>query len=93
MENEIWLDVVGYEGKYSVSSMGQVKNLLSGKLLSSKSEWVGLCREGEVFQILRKKLVAEMFIPNPLNLPTVKIKKQIVELQEALYSIIQGETK
>ena len=27
MENEVWKDVVGYEGSYQVSNLGNVKSL------------------------------------------------------------------
>lgn len=42
MENEIWKDIIGYEGKYQVSSFGNVKNL---NYAQTKIEKIMPCRE------------------------------------------------
>jgi len=65
---EIWRDVVGYEGLYSVSDMGQVRG--PRKLLRPGADGggylaVNLCKDGH--QVLTKvhRIVAAAFIPNP----------------------------
>lgn len=69
---EIWRDIKDYEGLYQVSNLGRVKNSRTGKLLKLYINNCGYC-----YVLLRDKcllthrLVAEAFIPNPYNLPTV----------------------
>lgn len=74
MSEEVWKDVVGYEGKYMVSNIGNVVSLLHGgkrflkKIISSSGYYViGL--HGRPVGIHR--LVAAAFIPNPLNKPCI----------------------
>lgn len=91
MENEIWRPVVGYEGLYEVSNFGRVKSLAREtnnqyckedrilKLKSSKTGYlsVGLKSPGEKQKLyLVHRLVAEVFIPNPYNLPQVNHKDE-----------------
>lgn len=82
MKEEIWKDVVGYEGLYQVSNLGRVKSLgfdkwHKGKILKpsydSKGNYlfIGLHADGKVTQRNVHRLVAEAFIPNPNNLPCV----------------------
>lgn len=73
---EIWKDVPGYEGIYIVSSFGRIRNLVSGKFIKSSQKNDGYCRVclskngcGKCINIHR--LVAQVFIPNPDNLPQV----------------------
>lgn len=72
-ENEIWKEIKGYEGLYAVSNKGRVKNLMSGKVLKNVIDPNGYLRiklsRGNVRRIHR--LVAQAFIPNPLNLPYI----------------------
>ena len=79
---EIWKDVVGYEGLYQVSNLGRVKSLgfdkwHKGRILKpafdSKGNYlfVGLHKDGKVTQRNVHRLVAESFIPNPNSLPCV----------------------
>lgn len=76
---EIWKDVVGYEGSYQVSSWGRVKSLKAGKekILSEIISTRGYCqlllyKRGEK-RVNAKvhRLVATAFLPNPYDLPEV----------------------
>lgn len=78
---EVWKDIEGYEGKYMVSNLGNVKSLKYGgkdceKNLTPKVNncgrlWVELFRNGERKQFLIHRLVAKAFIQNPNNLPQI----------------------
>ena len=79
--NEIWKDVVGYEGKYQVSNYGRVKSLNyrgTGQERILKQTFntcdylaVVLRKDGERRQLMVHRLVAETFIANPDNKPRV----------------------
>ena len=70
--NEIFVDVLGYEGLYKVSNLGNVLSVKRNKLLKPGKE-----NNGYLKVILRKngknknyyvhRLVALSFLPNPLN--------------------------
>ena len=75
---EIWKDVVGYEGFYEVSNMGRVRNTSTHYVLSQylgnngyMSLRLGKCNKDKKMLMLVHRLVAEAFIPNPNNLPCV----------------------
>lgn len=63
---EIWKDVVGYEGRYKVSNTGKVRGLLSGKILKPYNQrgYLFVClrvhQKGRNFSIHR--LVASAFV-------------------------------
>lgn len=63
---ERWLPVPGYEGWYSVSDQGRVRNARTGRLMaqSSAQEYlrVHLCREGNVRYHKVHQLVAAAFL-------------------------------
>lgn len=81
MSKEKWLPVVGYEGRYFVSSVGRVKNSY-GKMLRADTR----LKTGYKYVILRNgtsgfhanihRLVAMAFIPNPDNLPIINHKNE-----------------
>lgn len=77
-ENEIWMAIKNYPN-YEVSSMGRVRSLyrrvphiLKPAVTNSLGHLkVGLYKDGKVKQLFVHRLVAEAFIPNPENKPTV----------------------
>lgn len=78
---EIWKDVVGYEGHYRVSSLGRVKSLKFNreKILSLRCRGDGridayLTMDGLTSTYSVHRLVAIAFIPNPQKKPTVNHK-------------------
>lgn len=89
MTEEIWIDVLGYEGFYKVSNTGKLKSLKriikrnDGKYnhIFEKIMTGGKTPRGYTFHCLKicnvkeqkyiHRLVAQAFIPNPLNLPQV----------------------
>lgn len=85
MEN--WLPIAGYEGLYEVSDLGRVRSLVRrnnrwkpGVLKPRKDRrgylHVRLYKDGKVKDMSVHRLVAEAFIPNPLNLETVNHKDE-----------------
>ena len=83
MENEVWKDVIGYEGLYQVSNFGNVKTLKYGKekiLKPGKNSHgylqVVLCKNNTCKSYSIHRLVAQSFIPNPLNLSEINHKNE-----------------
>ncbi len=68
---EVWKDVVGYEGKYLVSSEGNVYSFLTKKILKNilinGYYKVTLCKDGKYHMEWVHRIVAKAFIPNPKN--------------------------
>lgn len=76
MQNEIWKDVIGFEGLYQISSLGNVKSLqkniiLKPALTKKKYYVVKLCFKNNSKSIVVHRLVASAFITNPFNKPSV----------------------
>jgi hypothetical protein len=85
IQNEVWKDVIGYEGLYQISNFGRVKSfpkwmgsyyskekILTPKVDKDGYENVGLCHPNNKRKYLRiNRLVASAFIENPNNLPQV----------------------
>lgn len=84
---EIWKDIKGYEGKYQVSNLGNVRSLnyhqtqgiktLKCWLSSAGYNTVTLCSNGRGENFTVHRLVAEAFVPNPNNYPVVNHKNEI----------------
>lgn len=73
---EYWLPIKGYEGIYSVSNIGRVASLRRGLILKPALDGKGyyhVVLQTGTHKRTRKihRLVAETFIPNPLDLPCV----------------------
>lgn len=74
MEQEIWKDIIGYEGLYQVSSYGTVKSL-TNRLKPIKNHSIGkggyphvaLWKENKQVLFYVHRLVATYFIPNHEN--------------------------
>ena len=83
---EIWRDVVGYEGLYMVSNYGKVMSLnyckrgyaklLTPKVNRSGRLWVNLYKNGVNKPFLIHRLVGTAFIPNPDGLPQINHKDE-----------------
>lgn len=83
--HEIWKDVVGWEGLYQVSNLGNIRTLHYTKpyLMHPKPDKYGYVSVSLVKRNSLKykwcrvhRLVAEAFIPNPDNLPQVNHKDE-----------------
>ena len=79
-EKEIWKDIKGFEGKYQVSNLGNVKSLnynrtKKERILTPKKRSgyliVTLSKKGIHKDFLIHRLVAQAFIEKPENLPEV----------------------
>lgn len=80
---EIWKDIIGFEGQYRISSLGRLQhyskrfgwNILKN---TNKKGWyfnvVLINKNGKNLSVKLHRLVAEAFIPNPNNYPTINHK-------------------
>ena len=84
---EVWKDIQGYEGRYQVSSIGNVRSLnycgtkgyvqnLKVKTNNSGRLWVMLYKNGVGKPMLIHRMVGMAFIPNPSNLPQINHKDE-----------------
>ena len=74
-EEEIWKDVIGYEGLYLVSSLGKIKSIASKITMKTKAGkrycGVTMCKNLVQKYILVHRAVAIAFIDNPEGKPNV----------------------
>lgn len=86
MENEIWKDIEGFEGKYQISNLGNVRSLcfrnqklvknLTQKTNNQGYKLVQLCERKRNMPFLVHRLVAMAFVDNPNNYPIVNHKDE-----------------
>ena len=84
---EIWKDIKNFEGLYQVSNLGNVKSLNWRKTGKPRNLYlkpqnkgylqVELVKNGERKSFVVHRLVAEAFLPNPLNLPQINHKDEV----------------
>ena len=75
----MWKDIEGFKYHYQVNEHGDVQKIHSGKIIPLKGgtysngyEFVSLTTNNMKYKnFSRHRLVAEAFIPNPMNLPCV----------------------
>lgn len=73
---KFWKDIEGYIGLYQVSNVGQVRSLITNKILKPVPNrkgylQVSLSKNGEVKNFRIHRLVAKAFLPNEEELPEV----------------------
>lgn len=83
---EEWRDIKGYEGLYQVSDQGRVKSLnykLTEKekilkpIKNIRGYWkVNLSKNGKQKTYFIHRIVAQVFIPNPKNMPEINHKNE-----------------
>ena len=86
MENEIWKDIEGFEGKYQVSNFGNVKSLRYRNQKFAKNLTPKVTNRGYIAVMLSKnrksklalvhRLVAMAFVDNPNNYSIVNHKDE-----------------
>lgn len=78
---EVWKDVVGYEGLYKISNLGNVFSNYAGRILTPGTtkdgyKYVSLSKNKEKQMKTIHRLVATAFLSNPNNLPIVNHKDE-----------------
>lgn len=80
---EVWKDVIGYEGLYQVSNQARVRNS-KGQILKQcvkvgkcvYYKYVQLYKDGRYKMKYVHRIMAECFLPNPDNLPIINHKDE-----------------
>jgi NUMOD4 motif-containing protein/HNH endonuclease len=94
---ELWKDIINYEGLYQISSLGRIliiKTKKIKKLSLTKMGYYGimLLKDKKSKNFLIHRLIAIHFIPNPNNLPIInhkdynKLNNNIDNLEWCTYS-------
>ena len=83
---EVWKNIEGFEGRYQVSNLGNVKSLnymakgypalLTPKTNNKGYAWVDLWKNGKSHPLLVHRLVAQAFLKNPDNCLQVNHKDE-----------------
>lgn len=76
---EVWKDIIGFEGKYQISNLGNVKSLfkiphllkLNKYRRGNPYRYVNLSNNGKIKCVKVHRLVAQAFIPNLYNKPYI----------------------
>lgn len=81
MEEEIWKDVVNFEGLYKVNQWGDIWSEYTHKKIKYSISNYGykqynLHKDKKAFIVTAHKAVAQAFVPNPLNLPIINHKDE-----------------
>lgn len=76
MQNEIWKEIPGYNGRYLISQTGVVYSRYLKREMKPANRgngyyFVRLCNNGEKKNLLIHRLVAAAFVPNPYGLPEI----------------------
>jgi len=94
METEIWKDVIGYEGLYQVSNLGNVKRVGSFRGVNKKylNNYnlipmdngkgylrIKLTKNNKSKRVMLHRIIAEAFVPNKLNKPVVNFMNTILD--------------
>ena len=80
--DEIWVEVVGYEGRYLISSFGRVYSILAKRIIKtciSNAGYELAClknADGKRNQRTVHRLVAVAFLDNPNDLPIINHKDE-----------------
>lgn len=81
--SEIWADIVGYEGYYSISNLGRVAShhrnkckILRHRANPKGYSLVNLSKNGVIKTFKVHRLVAEHFLPNPCGLTEINHKDE-----------------
>lgn len=77
-----WKPIEQFNGRYEVSSNGEVRSLITNKILRPAIDgWgykrVAMMKDGKLVTQKVHRLVAQMFIPNPENKPQVNHKNGV----------------